>query len=105
MHASWRWVFLVNLPVGLLAAGLLHLAYRDPPKRTEGALGSWGPLLVGTCAALLLFALEPGSARVRELCALGSVAVGRTAKSARTLKWVQPFAYRQRGSPCKDAPS
>jgi hypothetical protein len=33
-------------------------------------------LLVGTCAALLLFALEPGSAWVRELCALGAVAVG-----------------------------
>ncbi|WP_224367668.1 MFS transporter [Hyalangium versicolor] len=76
MHASWRWVFLVNVPVGLLAAGLLHLSYRDPPRRTEGALGAWGPVLLGTCAALLLFALEPGAAWARELCALGAVAVG-----------------------------
>lgn len=77
MHTSWRWVFLVNLPVGLLAAGLLHLSYRDPPKRAQGPMGAWGPLLVGTCAALLLFALEPGSSVVvRGLCALGAVAVG-----------------------------
>jgi MFS family permease len=33
LHMSWRWVFLVNVPVGALAAGLLAVSYRDPPRR------------------------------------------------------------------------
>ncbi|HEY6460169.1 MAG TPA: MFS transporter [Polyangiaceae bacterium] len=33
LHASWRWVFFVNVPVGALAAFLLAASYRDPPRR------------------------------------------------------------------------
>ncbi|MCY1043044.1 MFS transporter [Corallococcus sp. bb12-1] len=73
MHASWRWVFLVNLPVGVLSAVLLHLSYRDPPRRDSVTLERWGPLLAGGTVALLLFALEPGAARARGVCALGAV--------------------------------
>ncbi|WP_375757062.1 MFS transporter [Corallococcus exercitus] len=74
MHASWRWVFLVNLPVGVLSALLLHLAYRDPPRHEGTTLETWGPVLAGSTVALLLFALEPGAAQARGLCALGAVA-------------------------------
>jgi predicted MFS family arabinose efflux permease len=38
LHMSWRWVFLVNVPVGALAAGLLAVSYRDPPRRALGPL-------------------------------------------------------------------
>ncbi len=38
MHGSWRWVFLVNVPVGVLAAALLVGAYRDPPREHRQAL-------------------------------------------------------------------
>ncbi|RKG65267.1 MFS transporter, partial [Corallococcus exercitus] len=65
MHASWRWVFLVNLPVGVLSALLLHLAYRDPPRHEGTKLEPWGPVLAGSTVALLLFALEPGAAQAR----------------------------------------
>ncbi|NOK15289.1 MFS transporter, partial [Corallococcus exercitus] len=73
MHASWRWVFLVNLPVGVLSALLLHLSYRDPPRHEGTTLEPWGPVLAGSTVALLLFALEPGAAQARGLCALGAV--------------------------------
>jgi hypothetical protein len=76
MRASWRWVFLVNVPVGLFAAALLYLSYRDSPRRSDVRLDCWGPLLAGTSAALLLFSLEPGHVEVRWLCALGAVLVG-----------------------------
>lgn len=76
MHASWRWVFLVNVPVGLFAALLLYLSYRDPPRRTDVKLDRWGPVLAGSSAALLLFSLEPGHAELRWLCLLGAVVLG-----------------------------
>ncbi len=59
MHASWRWVFLVNVPVGLLALVLLHLSYRDPVRPSARA-DFGGPALVGASLGLLLFALERG---------------------------------------------
>jgi hypothetical protein len=61
-HASWRWVFLVNVPIGLLAVAMLMISYRDPPRgdRGESAMSSvlqavWAGLVV----ALWLIALEP----------------------------------------------
>ena len=58
LHTSWRWVFLVNVPVGVLAALALTVSYRDPPKRA-GQAELIGPLLGGAAVALLLLGLEP----------------------------------------------
>ncbi|MCE9669697.1 MFS transporter [Myxococcus stipitatus] len=76
MHASWRWVFLVNVPVGLFAALLLYFSYRDPPRRADVRLDRWGPALAGGSAALLLFSLEPGQVGLRWACLAGAVALG-----------------------------
>ncbi|MBV8165551.1 MAG: DHA2 family efflux MFS transporter permease subunit, partial [Alphaproteobacteria bacterium] len=35
---SWRWVFLINVPVGLLAFGACYLKLRDPDYLTEARL-------------------------------------------------------------------
>ena len=46
-NASWRWIFLINLPVGLLALALVYRLVQDPPylirrKRAEIRVGpSW----------------------------------------------------------------
>ncbi len=61
IHASWRWVFLVNVPVGALTVVLLLASYRDPPRRRGGPVGAGGVALAGVAAALALFALDPAT--------------------------------------------
>jgi MFS family permease len=59
MRWSWRWVFLVNVPVGLVAMALVLAAYRDPQRGDRGPSGAGGAVLAGLTAALFLLALEP----------------------------------------------
>src|SRR5262245_17374904 len=58
-HASWRWVFYVNLPIGLLAlAGLrsrLRAAAIEKPERRFDASGA--AMLAGATASLTLAAI------------------------------------------------
>ncbi|MEU6509213.1 DHA2 family efflux MFS transporter permease subunit [Streptomyces sp. NPDC046942] len=65
--ASWHWIFLVNLPVGLLA---LTLAVRllprdtpDAPTRTAARLDVPGLLMLSPGLALLLYGLARGGER------------------------------------------
>lgn len=37
-HVSWRWVFLVNVPVGLFSVALLLVSYRDPARGVAASL-------------------------------------------------------------------
>jgi MFS family permease len=61
VHWSWRWVFLVNVPVGLLAIALLLPSYRDPPRAAAGPTGFASALYAGLVCALVLLALEPSA--------------------------------------------
>ncbi len=77
-HASWRWVFWVNVPVGVAAAILLQASYRDPPRLRTHRLETTGPLLAGATLALTLLALEPRqlAGALQLLAGLGAGAVG-----------------------------
>ncbi|MGZ3421151.1 MAG: MFS transporter [Polyangiales bacterium] len=57
-HLSWRWVFLVNVPIGIVGVIVLLASYRDRP-RSDAAVGARGALLGGVAAGLLLLAMEP----------------------------------------------
>ncbi|WP_327717554.1 MFS transporter [Streptomyces sp. NBC_00490] len=62
-YADWRWIFLVNLPVGALALWLivrhLHEPKRDSPARRPRV--DWaGALAVFVCGGVLLTALVQG---------------------------------------------
>ncbi|MFY0562378.1 MFS transporter [Archangium lansingense] len=86
MHASWRWAFLVNVPVGLLALVMLHASYRDP-ARSSARVDVWGPALTGASLGLLLFALERGGASSLRfsfalVACVGLVAVVRQQRSS-----------------------
>jgi EmrB/QacA subfamily drug resistance transporter len=62
-HASWRWVFYVNLPLGLLAlAGLRLRLPAEPTEAPDRALDVAGAgLLAGAISALMLACIWGGS--------------------------------------------
>ncbi|MCP2261324.1 drug resistance transporter, EmrB/QacA subfamily [Streptoalloteichus tenebrarius] len=80
---GWRWMFLVNIPVGLLAVLLsLRVVPADPPRRGHPAapLDVIGLALLGPAFAVLTFALSRageeagfGTAPVLGALALGAV--------------------------------
>ncbi|WP_349295071.1 MDR family MFS transporter (plasmid) [Thioclava sp. 'Guangxiensis'] len=67
---SWRWVFYINLPIGLLALALLWRALPPPPPRKPHRIDYEGAALLVTGASSLLLLFSLGGS----LFAWGSVA-------------------------------
>jgi EmrB/QacA subfamily drug resistance transporter len=54
-NASWRWIFLVNLPVGLVALAITDRALKLPYRRSNAKIDFLGAtFLVGSVTSLLL---------------------------------------------------
>jgi MFS family permease len=63
-HASWRWVFYVNVPVGLFALAGLHLRLPAPEtRRPEHALDIRGAVLLASATTGLMLACIWGGDR------------------------------------------
>jgi EmrB/QacA subfamily drug resistance transporter len=81
-HASWRWVFYVNLPLGAAAlAGLRTLpagtTSADKPLDASGAA-----LLAGATTAFMLFCLDPGVPLAALVAGLAVAFVARERRAA-----------------------
>lgn len=61
-YADWRWIFLVNLPVGVVALWLIvrHLHEPERASRTRARVDWAGALAVFACGGVLLTALVQG---------------------------------------------
>jgi EmrB/QacA subfamily drug resistance transporter len=59
-HLSWRWIFYLNIPFGLLSAVMLQRWMREETVRTEHRLDILGTLSLTTAVTLLLVALLEG---------------------------------------------
>ncbi|MEU5533175.1 MFS transporter [Streptomyces sp. NPDC020362] len=61
-YADWRWIFLVNLPIGALALWLVVRHLREPAResRSEARIDWAGALAVFACGGVLLTALVQG---------------------------------------------
>lgn len=57
---GWRWVFYINLPVGLLAAGLIGTALREHLVRRAHRIDWAGAATLSAGIALLLYAVSEG---------------------------------------------
>ncbi len=58
--ASWRWIFLVNIPLGLLAVGVLWFAMPRPESGQQHSIDWWGTVALVTGLVPLLLALNRG---------------------------------------------
>ena len=62
-YGTWRWIFWVNVPLGLIAVLVLHRTFSEQVVRKQGAIDYPGAaLLSGGCALLILGLLEGGEA-------------------------------------------
>ncbi|HMA45711.1 MAG TPA: DHA2 family efflux MFS transporter permease subunit, partial [Frankiaceae bacterium] len=59
-HASWRWVFYVNLPLGAVALLVTNRVLRLPYLRRRAVLDWWGALLLVGGVSALLVATQSG---------------------------------------------
>jgi len=59
-HLSWRWIFYLNLPFGLLSAWMIQRWMREKTVRTEHRLDILGNVSLTAAVTLLLLALLEG---------------------------------------------
>jgi EmrB/QacA subfamily drug resistance transporter len=56
-HASWHWIFLVNVPIGIAGIIFGALLLQEHTEPRAGAFDIWGFVLSGLGLALLIYAL------------------------------------------------
>lgn len=64
---NWRWVFFINLPVGILAAIIIGLALKEPKLTEKPKIDYAGAGLLMIAISLLMLALVEGGASIRTL--------------------------------------
>ncbi|MDE3088601.1 MAG: MFS transporter [Chloroflexota bacterium] len=91
-QVSWHWVFLLNVPPGLLAAALMMLAWRDVSPRAPGRIDYVGAaLLSGGIIALLLALFQLAAVEGWNALAFWSL-LTLSMVSLAALLWVEPRA-------------
>ena len=59
-HLSWRWAFLINLPVGLVAMAIIVTGLHIPYRRVPHALDWFGSVLLASALACLVLVATLG---------------------------------------------
>jgi EmrB/QacA subfamily drug resistance transporter len=104
-HLSWRWVFYVNLPLGIVALGVIAAVMHLPRRREKHRIDYLGTFLIASVATCLVLVTSLGgttwawgSWRIVSLAVLGAVlAVAFVAVERRAAEPVLPlklFAIR-----------
>ncbi|THA78102.1 DHA2 family efflux MFS transporter permease subunit [Streptomyces sp. A0642] len=79
-HLSWRWVFYINLPIGVVALGVIAAVLHIPVRRTKHTIDYLGTFLIASVATCLVLVASLGgttwawgSARIIGLAVLSVV--------------------------------
>ncbi len=89
---GWRWVFLINVPIGLIALGVVAKVLHIPFTRRDHRIDWWGAAALVVAIVPLLIVAEQGntwgwgSARILGLIAVGIVGIVAFILVERTMK-------------------
>jgi EmrB/QacA subfamily drug resistance transporter len=82
-NASWRWIFYVNLPIGIVALAVIAVALRVPEQRREARIDVLGTILLSLAAGCFVLATSLGGQTYGwgswEIVGLGVVTIAATA--------------------------
>jgi EmrB/QacA subfamily drug resistance transporter len=82
-NASWRWIFYVNLPIGIVALAVIAVALRVPETRREARIDVLGTILLSLAAGCFVLATSLGGQTYGwgswQIVGLGVVTVAATA--------------------------
>ncbi len=67
---SWRWVFFINLPIGIVAALIIGVALKEPKLTEKPKIDYAGATVLMAAISLLMLALVEGGASVETLFTL-----------------------------------
>ncbi|WP_328721993.1 DHA2 family efflux MFS transporter permease subunit [Streptomyces sp. NBC_00247] len=59
-HLSWRWVFYINLPIGVVALGVIAAVLHIPVRRTKHTIDYLGTFLIAAVATCLVLVASLG---------------------------------------------
>ncbi|MFE5915685.1 DHA2 family efflux MFS transporter permease subunit [Streptomyces sp. NPDC002285] len=59
-HLSWRWVFYINLPIGVVALAVIAVVLRIPRKSTRHVIDYLGTFLIASVATCLVLVASLG---------------------------------------------
>ncbi|HEV2728144.1 MAG TPA: MDR family MFS transporter, partial [Solirubrobacterales bacterium] len=87
---SWRWVFYINLPVGLLAALIIGMALKEPRRKERPAIDYAGAALLTAGITLLMLVLVEGGEGFSTLMSARSLALlGGAAALGAAFVWAE----------------
>ncbi len=72
---SWRWVFYINVPFGILAAVIMQLSLKEPKRTRRPSIDYAGAALLMASITLLMLALVEGGATLREFASARNVSL------------------------------
>jgi EmrB/QacA subfamily drug resistance transporter len=75
-HVGWRLVFLINVPIGVIALALAFLALPDSPRRAGLTLDAAGVWLIGLALVAIIYPLIQGRADGWPLWSFALIAAG-----------------------------
>jgi EmrB/QacA subfamily drug resistance transporter len=58
---NWRWVFFINLPIGVVAALIIGVALREPKQRDRPSIDYAGAILLMVALSLMMLGMVEGS--------------------------------------------
>jgi EmrB/QacA subfamily drug resistance transporter len=59
-YIHWRWVFYINIPLGLISLAFIYKFYKESLEHREQKIDWWGAILLVIAIVSLMFALEFG---------------------------------------------